>query len=178
MRKLIFLWLAGIVIISACTILCHSTMKQAISYQTYDDQYTVLEQAKELLNQNKKIDTLLNEMVLETSQQCFIVVYDELHAISYTNATFEEKPLTVPLTLVIHDSYYEDVYTPNEQLQFATVSCSYDAGHIIVGKSMSRYNTIYQEYTNNLLYIYGILCIGLFPVLFIFKLLTKNDKSA
>ena len=177
MRKLIFLWLAGIVVISACTLLCHSTMKQAISYQTYDDQYALLEQAKELLNQDKKINTLANEMVLETSQQCFIVVYDEVHAISYTNATFEEKPLSVPLTLVIHDEYHEDIYTPNEQLQFATVACSYDKGHIIVGKSMQRYSTMYQTYTDNLLYMYGILCIALFPILFVFKLLTKNDKS-
>ena len=51
MRKLIFIWLACIVVITACTILSHTSMKQSLSYHTYDEQYEVLEQAKELLNQ-------------------------------------------------------------------------------------------------------------------------------
>ena len=67
MRKLIFIWFACIVVITACTILSHTSMKQSLSYHTYDEQYEVLEQAKELLNQDKKVDTLLNQVALETT---------------------------------------------------------------------------------------------------------------
>lgn len=176
MRKLIFIWFACIVVITACTILSHTSMKQSLSYHTYDEQYEVLEQAKELLNQQKTVDTLLNQVALETTNQCFIVVYDEVNAISYTNATLNEQPLTIPLTLVRHDTYHEDIYTPNETLRFATVSCAYDTGHVIVGKTMHRYDTMYNEYTNQLLYIYGVLCLVTFPVLCILRLLTKNGK--
>ena len=177
MRKLIFVWLACIIAITACAILCHNTMKQSIYYHTYDNQYALLEQAKDQLNQGKTVENLVSEIQIETSKQCFIVVYDEVHAISYTNATFNELPLTVPLTLVIHDDYHEDIYTPNETLKFATVSTSYDTGHIIVGQTMEKYDALYQESMNDLLYIYSFLCIGIFPILLVFHLLTKNHKA-
>ena len=177
MRKLVFTWLTCIIAISACAILCYNTMKQSIYYHTYDNQYALLEQAQAQLNQGKSVESLVSEMQLETSKQCFIVVYDELHAISYTNATYNEQPLTVPLTLVIHENYHEDIYTPNETLKFATVSTSFDKGHIIVGQTMEKYDTLYQESVNDLLYIYSFLCIAIFPLLFIFKLLCKNDKE-
>ena len=176
MRKLIFVWLASIIVITSCTILCHNSMKQSLSYHTYDEQTELFEQAKELLNQGQAVNTLVNNVTLETTSQCFIVVFDEVHAISYTNATFNEQPLTVPLTLAIHDENHEDIYTPNETLRFATVSGAYDKGHLVVGKTMHRYDTMYAEYTNQLLYIYGVLCLIAFPLLFIFHLLCKNDK--
>ena len=180
MRKLVFTWLTCIVVITACAILCHTTMSQSLQYHLYDEQYKIIEQAKEQLNQNQTVENLVNDPIaLETTKQCFIVVYDKVHAVSYTNATYQEKPLTVPLSLVVtkDDAYHESVYTPETNLRFATVSVAYDNGHIIVGQSMADYDATYTKYANSLVYVYGALCMILFPILWILHILYKNGKN-
>ena len=66
------------------------------------------------------------------------------------------------------------IYTPNETLKFATVSTSYDTGHIIVGQTMEKYDALYQESLNDFTYIYSFLCIAIFPILLVLHLLTKS----
>lgn len=171
MRKVLFTWLIAIAILSCCTFLCHMTFSQSLQYHLYDQQETLAYNIVETLNQQDDVSTLAPKNVrLEDSQRCFVVVYDKVHAISFTNATYQENPLTLPLSLVINQKNepMQSIYTPNETLRFATVSVPYENGHVVVGKSTAMYDIKIAQAQQLLIYLYGFLCMITFPVIWIF----------
>ncbi|MDD6467923.1 MAG: hypothetical protein PUF50_07040 [Erysipelotrichaceae bacterium] len=170
MHKVLFTWLTGIIIITCCTFLCHMTLLQSLQYHLYDQQQELAYQLQEALNQQKDITShVVQNIDIETNQNCFVVVYDSVYAISYTNATYKERPLTIPLSLVISptDEPLSSIYTPDKGLRFATVSLPYDKGHVIVGKSTALFDSYVSQAERFLIYLYGFLCMITFPLIWV-----------
>ena len=167
MRKLVFTWLCIIIVFTLFAGLSYINMDISFKYHLYDEQNALLEQAVETLNQDKSVKGLFAETVtIESTTQCFVVVYDEVNAVVYTNGTYLQNPLYLPLSLVItsEGKSLQSFWTPSEDLNFATVSKAYNSGHVIVGKNSNYYQDNRHNYQEVLTYIYGLGCVISLPL--------------
>jgi hypothetical protein len=176
MRKAIFTWLCIVIVFTLFAGLSYLNMDISFKYHLYDEQNALIEQAVEALNQDKSVKGLFVEkLTIEQTNQCFVIVYDEVNAVTYTNGTYQEKPLYLPLSLVLTSpgKSLQTFWTPSNDLHFATVSKAYNSGHVVVGKNSNYYNTNRHNYQEVLIYVYGLGCVVSLPLVLALRKICK-----
>lgn len=172
MKKICFLWLCSAAILISVALVQYFGIKHAWMIEQYRQSDILLQQVYEALETDQSLASLsIKPIALETSEQCFVIVYDEVNAIRYNTATLDEQPAVVPLSIALASDGepVHEVWTPMETKRFVISTRAYANGHIVVGQSMKQYEQQLNAYQQTMLYMTGFAVIAMLPILLLLK---------
>lgn len=171
MRKILFLWLNGLLVLAGVTIICLFAVEQTSDLHTYESLDQLSLQAKQKLNQGTGVTDLLAGTDVATDYTPFIIVYDQSNNVLYTNAVNGESSFTLPLSLAITDQtgIVHQTWKPENTHTYAISTQAYDTGYVSIGVNIDAQLTKTATVQKNIVYLSIILAFVDLPVIIGFK---------
>ena len=167
MRRIIYLWLNGVLVLAGVTIICLFAIEQTSDLHNYESIDQLSLQAKQKLNQGMGVTEMLAAMDVETDYTLFIIVYDQSNNVLYTNAVNGESSFTLPLSLAITDQtgIVHQLWKPENTHTYAIATQSYDTGYVSIGVNIDNQLTKTTALQKNIVNLSIILAFINLPII-------------
>ena len=167
MRRILFLWLNGLLVLAGVTIICLFAVEQSSNLHTYESIDQLSLQAKQKLNQGVGATEMLAAMDVATDYTPFIIVYDKSNNVLYTNAVNGETSFTLPLSLAITDQtgIVHQTWKPENTHTYAISTQAYDTGYVSIGINIDAQRAKTEAIQKNIINLSIILAFINLPVI-------------